>query len=310
MALADTKTRSQQTPSRPSSHNHPRHNHNHHNESPYQPSPLIQQHQPFPSSTSSFSIHNSTISSSTSLLGPNDHPGTAPVRPGSLASTSHFSSNNNVNNANSHYNFIQPTNYERRAVRNYSFGEGSLPRGSVGRTNGSTKTGTGILGNGNNNSSNSQRLRAATMHEALLQQRDSNSDLNSLYTIDQGNTMHQPTLYGDEDDDVSYFGSAGQDYLLKKRRARMARRICAVDAVALVGFTALVALVESGGGTWTWEWGLIPWPLASMTAVRVLTLAFTARYSHGNYNVGVIFVCGVRGFTLHKPRGTACKRFF
>lgn len=234
------------------------------------------------------------------------------MRPGNLAGTSHFSSNNNINNANPHYNFIQPTNYERRAVKSYSFGEGSLPRGSVGRTNGSARTGTGILGNGNNSSSsNSMRPRAATMHEPLLQQRDSNSDLNSLYTIDQSNTMHQPTHYGDEDDDVSYFGSAGQDYLLKKRRARMARRICAVDAVALVGFTALVALVESGGGTWTWEWGLIPWPLASMAVARVLTLAFTARYSHGNYNVGVIFVCGVRYFTLHRaPRRTACKRFY
>lgn len=295
MAPIDTKIRNQQIPRRPSSHNHPRHHQHHHqNESPYQPSPLIQQHQPFPSSTSSFSIRNSTLSSSTSLLGPNDS-GTAP-RPGSLASTSHFTSNNNVNNANSHYNFIQPTSYDRQATRSYSFGEGSLPRPSTGSSrNGSGRTGTGILGDGNGNNHNGlMRPRAVTVHEPLLQQRDSNSDLNSLYTIDHSNTpMHQHAVES-EDDDMSYFGSAGQDYLLKKRRARMARRICAADVVALVAFTALVAIVEVEGGGWRWEWSLIPWPLAGMAVVRVAALTFTARYSHGNYNVGVIFICGVR----------------
>ncbi|KAG0037783.1 hypothetical protein BGZ82_001869 [Podila clonocystis] len=290
MAPTDTKTRSQQIPRRPSGHSHLRHHH-HNNESPYQPSPLIQQHQPFPSSTSSFSIRNSTLSSSASLLGPNDS-GTTP-RPGSQGSASHFASNNNISNANSHYNFIQPTNYERRAVRSYSFGEGSLPRPNTGSGgNGSARTGTGFLGNGNNNPNhNLMRPRAATVHEPLLQQRDSNSDLNSLYTIDHSHTPYHTV--DSEDDDMSYFGSAGQDYLLKKRRARMARRFCAADMVALVAFTALVALVEVEGGGWRWEWSLIPWPLAGMAMVRVAALAFTARYSHGNYNVGVIFVCGL-----------------
>ncbi|KAG0025974.1 hypothetical protein BGZ81_006712 [Podila clonocystis] len=292
MAPTDTKMRSQQIPRRPSGHSHLRHHHHHNNESPYQPSPLIQQHQPFPSSTSSFSIRNSTLSSSASLLGPNDS-GTTP-RPGSQGSSSHFASNNNINNANSHYNFIQPTSYERRAVRSYSFGEGSLPRPNTGSgRNGSARTGTGFFGNGNNNPNHNGliRPRAATMHEPLLHQRDSNSDLNSLYTIDHSHTP-QHTV-DSEDDDMSYFGSAGQDYLLKKRRARMARRFCAVDLVALVAFTALVALVEVEGGGWHWEWSLIPWPLAGMAVVRVAALAFTARYSHGNYNVGVIFVCGL-----------------
>ncbi|KAF9323371.1 hypothetical protein BG006_001539, partial [Podila minutissima] len=269
MAPTDTKMRSQPMPRRPSSNNHLRHHHHNHNESPYQPSPLIQQHQPFPSSTSSFSIRNSTLSSSTSLLGPNDS-GATP-RPGSQASMSHFASNNNINNANLHYNFIQPTSHERPVTRSYSFGEDSLPRPSTGSVrNGSARTGTGILGNGSNNGL--MRPRAAAMHEPPLQQRDSNSDLNSLYTIDHAHTPTMHHAVESEDDDMSYFGSAGQDYLLKKRRARMARRICTADLVALVAFTALVAMVEVEGGSWRWEWSLVPWPLAGMAVVRVAAL--------------------------------------
>ncbi|KAG0066189.1 hypothetical protein BGZ89_007524 [Linnemannia elongata] len=69
-----------------------------------------------------------------------------------------------------------------------------------------------------------------------------------------------------------------------------------IDLVALVIFLALAGLVppgSGGGGSpgWTWTWERIPWLLTVMAIIRILLMAFTARYSHGNYNATVIFAC-------------------
>ncbi|KAF9948358.1 hypothetical protein BGZ72_009717, partial [Mortierella alpina] len=155
------------------------------------------------------------------------------------------------------------------------------------------------------------RLRpfsSSAAHEsaALL---DSTLDRNSLYTIDDnrhhGNLVQSPDFeYDDEDDDgsqaedgVSYFGTAGQDYLLKQKRARRARALCWLDGFMLVLFTSIACLHPPGAGEggvpteWIWDWTRIPWPLTTMAVVRILLMSFTVRYSHGNYNAMVIFVC-------------------
>ncbi|KAG0333192.1 hypothetical protein BG004_000937, partial [Podila humilis] len=114
-----------------------------------------------------------------------------------------------------------------------------------------------------------------------------------------GSLRHYRSLEGladDEAEEGTYFGNAGQDFMLKRRRAQMAHRICLLDVMALLGFTTQVALVrlsspEENG--WLWDWSKIPWSLVSMTIARVMVLAFTVRFSHGNYNVAVLFVCGV-----------------
>ncbi|KAG0065899.1 hypothetical protein BGZ90_001615, partial [Linnemannia elongata] len=69
-----------------------------------------------------------------------------------------------------------------------------------------------------------------------------------------------------------------------------------IDLVALVIFLAMAGLVppgSGGGGSpgWTWTWERIPWLLTAMAIIRILLMAFTARYSHGNYNATVIFAC-------------------
>lgn len=155
---------------------------------------------------------------------------------------------------------------------------------------------------------------SSNAHEsaALL---DSTSDGNSLYTIDDsrhhGNLVQSPDFeYDDEDDDgsqaedgVSYFGTAGQDYLLKQKRARRARALCWLDGLMLVLFTSIACLrpPETGEGgepsLWIWDWTRIPWPLTAMAVVRIMLMSFTVRYSHGNYNAMVIFVCVVRSMS-------------
>ncbi|KAG0363864.1 hypothetical protein BGX24_004835, partial [Mortierella sp. AD032] len=100
----------------------------------------------------------------------------------------------------------------------------------------------------------------------------------------------------EDDDGVSYFGTAGQDFLLKKKRAQRSRVLYWIDLAALVVFLVLAGLTSpsgSDGGGWTWTWERIPWPLTVMAVLRILLMAFTARYSHGNYNTTVIFACAL-----------------
>ncbi|KAF9900409.1 hypothetical protein EC991_007361 [Linnemannia zychae] len=101
----------------------------------------------------------------------------------------------------------------------------------------------------------------------------------------------------EDEDGVSYFGTAGQDFLLKKKRAQRSSVLCWIDLVALVVFLALAGLTPPYSGPegeehgWTWTWERIPWPLTVMAVIRILLMAFTVRYNHGNYNATVIFVC-------------------
>ncbi|KAF9430192.1 hypothetical protein BGZ94_007976 [Podila epigama] len=322
---ADTspQVRSHQIPRRIGSFSHRQQQHqqqqhqqqeSHFKGSQYQQSPLIQEHQPFPSSTSSFSFRNST--SSSSFLGANDYstrisqgPGSAGIFRNNSNGSQRSNYFTNIGNHTPHYNYIQPSSYERRAVRSFSFGEGggSLTRSGAGTGTGTgtgTRTISGVQGeNGRHiaqTGNGSMRPRATTMHESFLQLpsrlQESTSDLNSLYTIDNNPTTLPHEINDDPDDDeLSYFGSAGQDFLLKGKRARLTRIICWIDFLALVGFTCLVAMVpiEDGSSTWSWDWSRIPNSLAIMAIARILGLSFTARYSHGNYNVGVIFLCGL-----------------
>ncbi|KAG0204505.1 hypothetical protein BGX33_008423 [Mortierella sp. NVP41] len=125
-----------------------------------------------------------------------------------------------------------------------------------------------------------------------------------MYTIDNTTLSHQGLDGGglsEEEDGVSYFGSAGQDFLLKKKRARRSRLLYWIDLAFLLIFLGLAGLTppssgsgdEGGSGSvsWTWTWERIPWPLTVMAVLRILLMAFTARYSHGNYNATVIFAC-------------------
>lgn len=180
-----------------------------------------------------------------------------------------------------------------------SFGAGirSLYASAAGAAGGQAegRATIGAIGTGGSN-----RPRASTTHEGILH--DATFDFNSLYTIDN-TTPNLDNLSDDDDDGVSYFGTAGQDFLLKKKRAQRSRVLYWIDLVALVIFLALAGLVppgsegeEGGGGgspAWTWTWERIPWPLTVMAIIRILLMAFTARYSHGNYNATVIFACVV-----------------
>ncbi|KAK3845993.1 MAG: hypothetical protein J3R72DRAFT_9568 [Linnemannia gamsii] len=268
---------------------------------PYQP--LIHQHLSFPSSTSSFSIRHST--STSSLLGPND----------TTRITFLQNSFNGASSANSHAssNFLQPhglpSSYDRRSFQGIGhggngaasgYGDSPLSFGAGTRSLYVTSAvvaaglqgGTG--GSGNNNNSNSSRPRASTTHEALLH--DGTSDFNSLYTIDNTTPSQDLDDLSEDDDGVSYFGTAGQDFLLKKKRAQRSRVLYWIDLAALVVFLVLAGLTSpsgSDGGGWTWTWERIPWPLTVMAVLRILLMAFTARYSHGNYNTTVIFACVV-----------------
>src|SRR5690554_3414557 len=112
--------------------------------------PLIQQHQPFPSTTSSFSIRHSTSSSSLFRSG----------------DSIHTSFNGNSYNFSSH-----PLSYDRGATRSHSsvdymssFGAGTQSANTTG-----TRGGT-------------NRIKATTA--PLLHLQDSASDQGSLYTID------------------------------------------------------------------------------------------------------------------------------
>lgn len=176
-----------------------------------------------------------------------------------------------------------------------SFGVGtwSLYASAAGAAGGQAegRATIGAIGTGG-----SSRPRASTAHEGILH--DATSDYNSLYTIDN-TTPNLDDLSDDDEDGVSYFGTAGQDFLLKKKRAQRSRMLYWIDLVALVIFLALAGLVppgSGGGGSpgWTWTWERIPWLLTVMAIIRILLMAFTARYSHGNYNATVIFACVVR----------------
>ncbi|KAI8356055.1 hypothetical protein B0O80DRAFT_448601 [Mortierella sp. GBAus27b] len=230
------------------------------NQPPLRPHPpLIQQHQPFPSSSSSFSVRHSSYSSSSSgFLSPNDTPRLSYFNgPASRPKTTNHSLSLNL---------------DRRPLPSRS---------------------TSLFDHG----SRSNIRPKMTAHEASVLLQDSASDVNSLHTIDNST----PIIDSDDsgDDIGSYFGSAGQDYLLKKKRAKRSILLCWLDCILLAMFIHLTAwrAPEPGneglppGGAWTWDWNRISWTLLAMTVVRVLVMAFTARYSGGNYNVAVIFVC-------------------
>jgi hypothetical protein len=315
---------------------------------PQHPHTLIQQHQPFPSSTSSYSLRNST--SSSSLFGPND---SVKISFGPSSTSAGVNSFYNGSTPSSSFDRIPPSttssfSSRRPAFKTQSvvvggsstvsssssfFGAGgtgtrhgtisgaistlTVP-GGPGFLNGFTNGGS-MRGNGNTNGHTTASAgrgsfrppRAFTVHDALL--RDSNSDLNSLYTIDNNTTPNRENgNYGhdnndeDEDDDdeggASYFGSSGQDFLLKKKRARMSRWLCWIDLLCLIGFTVVAGLQPPAVDNpetptdWTWSWELIPVPLTAMAIVRILVIGFSTRYSHGNYNAVVIFICLVRAF--------------
>lgn len=272
---------------------------------PYQPF-IHQHHQSFPSSTSSFSIRHST--STSSLLGPNET-----TRISFLQNSFNGPSSANSHAASNYYHLPHglPSSYDRRSFQGLngvggygdhpvSFGAGtrSLYASSATAAGGQAegRATIGAIGTGG-----SSRPRASTTQEGILH--DATSDFNSLYTIDN-TTPNLNDLSDDDDDGVSYFGTAGQDFLLKKKRAQRSRVLYWIDLVALVIFLALAGLVppgsggeEGGGGEapgWTWTWERIPWPLTVMAIIRILLMAFTARYSHGNYNATVIFACVVR----------------
>ncbi|KAF9354934.1 hypothetical protein BGX26_007186 [Mortierella sp. AD094] len=261
-----------------------------------QPS-LIQQHQPFPSSTSSFSIRNSTYSSS--LLGPNDSTRISSFLGGTSPGSNSNSGTQNFNfpgqylhNQSSSSSLDQP-----RTSRNYS-----LIDATTSSTYYSESYGTGAQ-SGTPNNGTARAGRGILSRPLLSSQQDSVSDINSLYTID--NTTPATGAVTDSDDEsaaedgVSYFGSAGQDYLLKQKRAYRSKIICWLDLMTLIFFTALTVLrpPESGGdgqtpgGGWRWEWSMVPGLLTTAAVVRILLMAFTARYSDGNYNTAVIFIC-------------------
>ncbi|KAF9576752.1 hypothetical protein EC968_005525 [Mortierella alpina] len=280
------------------------------------PHPLVQQHQPFPSSASSFSLRHSS-SSTSSLFGPNDSTRitfTNGAGPGSSHNSSLSTSSYNSNTFSFPGQYQnQPSSVDRRAIKSQSFVEsaslGAGTRSATAATANATANATAAAGA---RGMSSGRLRpfssSSTAHEsaALL---DSTSERNSLYTIDDnrhhGNFVQSPDFeYDDEDDDgsqaedgVSYFGTAGQDYLLKQKRARRARALCWLDGFMLVLFTTIACLrlpeTGEGGGPALWIWDLtrISWPLTAMAVVRILLMSFTVRYSHGNYNAMVIFVC-------------------
>ncbi|KAG9069233.1 hypothetical protein KI688_010130 [Linnemannia hyalina] len=270
----------------------------------YQPI-IHQHHQSFPSSTSSFSIRHST--STSSLLGPNET-----TRISFLQNSFNGPSSANSHASSNYYHPPHglPSSYDRRSFQglNGAGGYGDYPvslgagtrsfYASTAAAAGGQAEGRatiGAIGTGG-----SGRPRVSTTSEGILH--DVTSDFNSLYTIDN-TTPNLHDLSDDDEDGVSYFGTAGQDFLLKKKRAQRSRVLYWIDLVALVIFLALAGLVppgsggeEGGGGGggspgWTWTWERIPWPLTMMAIIRILLMAFTARYSHGNYNATVIFAC-------------------
>ncbi|KAF8934909.1 hypothetical protein BGZ47_010138 [Haplosporangium gracile] len=267
---------------------------------PHQPF-FHQHHQSFPSSTSSFSIRHST--STSSLLGPNDT-----TRISFLHSSFNGPSSANSHTSSNYYHPPHglPSSYDRRSFQGLngagsygehpvSFGAGtrslhaSAAVAAGGQAEGrATIGGTGTGGSG--------RPRASTTYRDILH--DATSDFNSLYTIDNA-TPNLDDLADDDDDGVSYFGTAGQDFLLKKKRAQRSRVLYWIDLIALIVFLTLAGLVPPGSGSgeggetsgWTWNWERISWPLTVMAIIRILLMAFTVRYSHGNYNTTVIFTC-------------------
>ncbi|KAG0305997.1 hypothetical protein BGZ98_003130 [Dissophora globulifera] len=251
--------------------------------------PVIQQHQPFPSSTSSFSIRHSNYSSS-GFLGPNDSTRISFLQQGSSVGS---------NLSNSSANF--PIQYNHTIASN-GHHSSTFERRTPPRFYSLIDPGSGTLSSSGANRTARARqdiIRSKSASAALLH--GSSSDLNSLYSID--NTASAILgLEDSEDDDEdesgggarqSYFGSAGQDYLLKQKRARRAKLICLVDVITLIAFTIVAGLrpVEADEESWTWDWERVAWPLTALAVVRILLMAFTARYSDGNYNVAVIFVC-------------------
>lgn len=275
---------------------------------PHQPF-IHQHHQSFPSSTSSFSIRHST--STSSLLGPNET-----ARISFLQNSFHGPSSANSHASSNYYHLPHglPSSYDRRSFQGMngaggygehlpvSFGTGTRSLYASAAIAAGREGGRVAIG-GTRGSSNS-RPRASTTHEAILH--DVTSDYNSLYTIDNTTPSQDPDGLSDSDDDgVSYFGTAGQDFLLKKKRAQRSRVLYWIDLIALVIFLSLAGLVPPGSGgsgdssRWTWTWARIPWPLTVMAIIRILLMAFTARYSHGNYNATVIFACVVRYLLTH-----------
>ncbi|KAF9110193.1 hypothetical protein BGX27_006659 [Mortierella sp. AM989] len=270
-----------------------------------QQQPLIQKHQPFPSSTSSFSIHNSTYSSG--LLGPNDSTRISTFQAGTSAGSSSNSSISNFNFSGQYLHTQSSTSLEqRRTPRSYSLFDITTSSAHCIQPYGGTETQNGAASNGTVNNGTARASRGNLTRPLFLSpHQDQASDMNSLYTIDSSTPAVGAS--GDSDDEsaagdgVSYFGSTGQDYLLKQKRAYRSKIICWLDLMALILFTTLTVLRPSKpdeggqapGGGWTWEWNLIPWLLTFTTVVRILLMAFTARYSDGNYNTAVIFVCMV-----------------
>ncbi|KAF9916488.1 hypothetical protein BX616_003629 [Lobosporangium transversale] len=287
---------------------------------------VIHQHQPFPSSTSSFSFRNSTYSSS-SFLGPNDSTRLSLFQQGTSAE-----SNGSNGSSSSYFNFSGQSHYQhgpapplistssftgRRTTaarnHNYSFIDNATPASfayGTGTGTGadtavqqqqqkySSTTFTGTARGGH--SSHLMKPRATTVHEPLLHyQGDSESEINSLYTIDHHSTTvpvaalaeheldyHRHEIEGN--DRLSYFGSAGQDYMLKQKRARRSKLICWVDLIVLIMFTLLLGWNPEDR---ILEWDWVSLSLTAMAIARISVMLFTVRYRDGNYNTAVIFVC-------------------
>ncbi|KAF9205708.1 hypothetical protein BGZ49_003684 [Haplosporangium sp. Z 27] len=259
-----------------------------------QQSSLLQQHQPFPSSTSSYSIRNST--STNSLLGPNDST-RIPFQEGTSEASYSSSGTSNLNFPGQYFQTQSPSSLDhRRTSLNYGLIDAATsstyysPSYGAGTQSGVTNNGTARAGRG-------------SLARSLLLSSQQDLDANSLYTIDNTTPVTGGIVDSDNestsDDGVSYFGSAGQDYLLKQKRAQRSKMICWLDLIILILFTALAALKapkSSGDGQtpkegWTWEWDMIPRLLTVTAVLRILLLSFTARYNDGNYNAAVIFGC-------------------
>ncbi|KAF9168070.1 hypothetical protein DFQ26_001527 [Actinomortierella ambigua] len=94
--------------------------------------------------------------------------------------------------------------------------------------------------------------------------------------------------------DSSYFGSAGSDFLMKRRRGQVTTTLVWIDVACQCLWTIAAGLtLESGdGGGWVWLWSNVSMPLTVLAGLRVMVLAFTVYFSHSNFNALVVLFCG------------------
>ncbi|KAF9922496.1 hypothetical protein FBU30_007362 [Linnemannia zychae] len=145
------------------------------------------------------------------------------------------------------------------------------------------------------------------LEERRLLEEEEREGLATVTIANQGLPQHMKPSYmiqhlddisddgggGGGNDGVSYFGTAGQDYLLKKKRAHRSRILYWVDLIMLIFFLAMTGFVssgskegEEGSPTWTWAWDRISWSLTMMAVIRILLMAFTARSRGGTSGAG------------------------